>query len=71
MTNFYSICLTLLSFCLFASCGNTPFSKASGSQVQSNEIKAKKVIYRCKNLKKMTQLINRRKNCTLLYLEEE
>ncbi|MBP7511570.1 MAG: peptidase S41 [Bacteroidia bacterium] len=55
MTNFYSICLTLLSFCLFASCGNTPFSKASGSQVQSNEIKAKKLSIVAK-LKENSQL---------------
>jgi C-terminal processing protease CtpA/Prc len=42
MVNFHSICLIFLSFCLFASCGNTSYSKDSGSQKNSNEIKAKK-----------------------------
>ena len=55
MTNFYSICLTLLSFCLFASCGNTSFSKATGNQIQSNEIKPKKLSIVAK-LKENSQL---------------
>ncbi len=42
MTNFYSICLTILSCCLLASCGNNPISTTSVSQFP-NEVNTKKL----------------------------
>ncbi len=42
MTNFYAVCLTILSCCLMASCGNKPFSSTSVNQLQTNEVKTKK-----------------------------
>ena len=42
MTNFYAICLTILSCCLMATFGNKSFSTTSVSQVQSDGLKTKK-----------------------------
>ena len=43
MTNFFAICLTILSCCLLTSCGNMPFSTTSVSQSQANEVTTRKL----------------------------
>jgi C-terminal processing protease CtpA/Prc len=42
MTNFYAICLTILSCGLMSSCGNQSFSTTSFSQIQTKEVNTKK-----------------------------
>ena len=42
MTNFYTICLTILICCLVASCGSKSFSTTSVNQIQTNEVISKK-----------------------------
>lgn len=42
MTNFYAICLTILSCGLMSSCGNQSFSTTSVSQIQTKEVNTKK-----------------------------
>ncbi len=43
MTNLYAICLTILSSCVFNACGNKLISATSINQVQTNEVKTKKL----------------------------
>ncbi|WP_276978677.1 S41 family peptidase [Flavobacterium filum] len=43
MTNFYTICLTILICCLVASCGSKSFSTTSVNQIQTNEDNTKKL----------------------------
>ena len=43
MTNFFAICLTILSCCLLTSCGNMPFSTTSVSQSPANEVTTRKL----------------------------
>lgn len=43
MTNFYTICLTILFCCLVASCGSKSFSTTSVNQIQTNEVNTKKL----------------------------
>ena len=55
MTNFYTICLTILICCLVASCGSKSFSTTSVNQIQTNEVNTKKLSIVAK-LKENTQL---------------
>ncbi|NOT91474.1 S41 family peptidase [Ferruginibacter sp.] len=43
MTSLYAICLTILSSCVFSACGNKLISATSINQVQTNEVKTKKL----------------------------
>jgi C-terminal processing protease CtpA/Prc len=60
MTNFHTICLTILSCSLLASCGNMPFSTTSVSQSQAKEVTTRKLSI-VEKLKENSQLpINER-----------
>ena len=42
MTNLHTICLTILSCCVFSACGNRSISTTSVNQLQTKEVKTKK-----------------------------
>lgn len=43
MTRLYTICLAILSSCVFSACGNKPISATAVNQVQANEVNTKKL----------------------------
>ena len=70
MTNFHSICLTILSCCLITSCGSKSFSTTPVNQIQTIEVSTKKLSIVAK-LKENAQLPIEERIALYHHLKEE